>query len=956
MNVLVVSAPRTSLKSLQLRLEAAGHTVGHTIGVSHARAWFERLGPDAVVVDLRGQDGADLVREWREQAPLLPLIVFGGARSEHLKGMAAGATDFLTAPFDDDDVLHCLDTWTHPIVELGDTLQLTDRTVDLKRRVVVRDGQECRLSPNEVKLLSFLAQRPNRPFTRQQLLSRVWGYHPGVISRTVATTMARLRAKVEREPSVPVHLLRVEGIGYRFAPVSSPGFDAPQTRPLAERGPFVGRQAELARVREQLKSRRVVTLTGPAGVGKSRIVRHLLPTIREDGSEVVVCPLGGVARPEALCRAVARALSVTLQHKDPIGGLEQLLADREDLILVLDNAESLDTESRAILERWVQGAPTFLVTSRMALRLPGEQTIPIAPLPLEGEVGAIGLFLGLARSVQPAFAPEGAQDPHVRSIVQALDCLPLALELAAERAALFSPQQLLKRLEDRALLRSRDPQIDPRHASLKAVLDEALSQLTPSEESALLQCTVFPGSFSVDAAEEVVDLSHRAGALPVLEVLHGLVEQGLLQPDQLEQQDDTLRLGMLRSVRSVLTQRPAMDSVIADAHARHGRFFGDLANEALEDLNERGCTATFQLLLAETDNLVVATERAIASDRPEMASACCRGASKALRHAGQVQTGIDLSERVLQMASLLEPAQQRILQSRAGLFLLVGAVTSARADLDRARGLACAKASDLLMLEATIAHRDQQRSEAARLYADVLAHCGPDQAFRAARAQTNLATLLLEMGKPDEAEAHLLRALDRFIETGAHALEGWALNGLASVRCRQDRLYEARELFERAIELHRRTGSQMREAIAASNLASVLGALKDPEEWTDARLELFGRAISIHRQMGNRRSLGISLLGLGQLELECGKAKAAKTTFGRAHLVCIRLGDPQLLGLSQALLGQALGRLGETDAAKEHLATARDLLEKTEDQGPSQLTGELADLVKTVDAELHQRR
>ena len=303
-----------------------------------------------------------------------------------------------------------------------------------------------------------------------------------------------------------------------------------------------GREADLARVCDQVRSARLVTLVGPGGVGKTSLAlaaAHQLQGEFADGATFAA--LAAIADSGELEGAIARALAVPQE-----AALRTFLADRE-LLLVLDNFEQLVVGAPLVAEL-LADAPrlTALVTSREATRLGAERVYPVAPLAGDD---AVELFADRVRAHKPDFGLDDAA-ADVRAICERLDGLPLAVELAAARVGLLSPAELAARLDHALPLLAGGPRDAPeRQQTLRATIDWSYGLLTEAEREAFARFAVFAGGATVQAAEEVTGGS--------LDTLQSLVAKQLLR-----RSED--RLVMLALVREYALERLADDDPVHD--------------------------------------------------------------------------------------------------------------------------------------------------------------------------------------------------------------------------------------------------------------------------------------------------------------------------------------------------------------------------------------------------------
>ncbi len=343
----------------------------------------------------------------------------------------------------------------------------------------------------------------------------------------------RVLAEDGLEPSAPVQALRTAILATPDAvrdaagePAAWSGAGEPAARSRA--GVLVGRDGELATARRLLRAHPLLTLTGPAGVGKSRLAAELARLegpAHLDGARTVWLAALPAGAPAGVARAVAEALGVP----DP-DALVDALAGR-DLLLVLDNAEHV-LDAVAELAAAVQDrcpAVTVLVTSQERLAVPGERVLPLRPLGTEdADAPAVRLFLARAAAVDPGFAPGPDDLAAVLRLCRHLDGLPLAVEMAAARTASATPRDLLDRLDRRfSLLRGARTAVGGRHETLRAAVDWSVRLLAAPERAVFAAVAVFPAGFDAAAAGAV------AGADPdeVAAVLDRLVDRSVLTAD-----------------------------------------------------------------------------------------------------------------------------------------------------------------------------------------------------------------------------------------------------------------------------------------------------------------------------------------------------------------------------------------------------------------------------------------
>ncbi|POX55182.1 AfsR/SARP family transcriptional regulator [Streptomyces sp. Ru71] len=359
---------------------------------------------------------------------------------------------------------------------------------------------------------------------------------------------------------------------------------------------FVGREAELARIGEALAESRLVTLTGPGGVGKTRLALEAAGT----APDVCLVELAPLADGERIPYAVLAALGVRDGFRSPAtDATDRLLAALEDreVLLVLDNCEHL-VEAAARTTALLLGAcpgVRVLATSRESLAITGEVLVPVAPLP---EEPAVRLLLDRARAVRPDL---DADDARVPEICRALDGLPLAIELAAARLRTLSPRELAERLHDRFRLLARgDRAKAPRHRTLRAVVEWSWELLEAKERELAIRLTVFRGGATLDAVAAVCAVPHPE------DVLASLVEKSFVELAG-------GRYRMLETIRAFAAEQPASAGT-QEFLSAHAAYFLRLAERAEPCLRGGEQLPWLARLGAEHDNLDAAQRHLTATD------------------------------------------------------------------------------------------------------------------------------------------------------------------------------------------------------------------------------------------------------------------------------------------------------------------------------------------------------
>ncbi|MCO4773844.1 MAG: winged helix-turn-helix domain-containing protein, partial [Deltaproteobacteria bacterium] len=677
-------------------------------------------------------------------------------------------------------------------------LELRGCTVDFAACVARWPDGERTLTPTETRLLRYLSLQEGRAVDRQELLKEVWGYRGGVVTRTVKTTMGRLRAKVERNPREPDHLLTVTGVGYRFADLAEqggePSVEEPRHTESSDDEPtrhnlpsvaseLVGRDTELGKLRDQVQNgATLVTLVGTGGIGKSALMLRFGADEASRGGwrEIRVADLSSCTRGEDVVRAVATALDARVSADDLNGGMQALagvLKGRGAILLLLDDAERCAADLALVLSRWLDACPraAFIVTSRELLRIAGEAAIPVGPLGLEGG-------LALFRQRVGATAEGYSDDSAVAPVVEQLDGIPLAIEMAAAWADLLGPDALLKRLAGQLdLLRSDRRDRPARHESLRATVASSWELLAENERAGLRELAVFAGAFGVEDAEAVL-----ASGGSVLSLLRRLRERSLLRAEPMSD-DDEPRFRLFRAVRDYAREQGADEA----AALRHGTWLARWgATDTLRRLARQGGVDVDRLVIARED-LVTAARRAVVRTDASVAVPCARALSLLAELRGPALGDEVLLDRVSHIAGLADDQRAWLELERGQLLAALALPDQARRALDDSVKSSAAmsprdRAVLLSRVAAVLLDRDPEEADELARGAVTAADQGDDDAS-SGLALAVQARIDHQLGRTAEAEEHLDRALALLRVAGEKRAEARALQDLASLHAERGR-------------------------------------------------------------------------------------------------------------------------------------------------------------------------
>lgn len=545
----------------------------------------------------------------------------------------------------------------------------------------------------------------------------------------------------------------------------------------------IGREGEIAEISALLQRHRLVTLTGPGGIGKTRLaIEAAWSVLSEYPDGVSFVDLAPIREGHLVPTAIASVLGVREREDRPLmTALKEHLADRRAL-LVLDNFEQV-LDAAPVIAELLSATKRLraLATSRASLHIRGEQDHPVLPLhvPAAGTNVAPGslesfpstaLFLERARSVRSSFTLDASNAATIAAICTRLDGLPLGIELAAARAQLLTPAQILARLDQQlALLGVRGGDRPERQQTMRTAIAWSYDLLTPTEQTLFRLLAVFVGGWSLDAVEGVCGEMLEGEA--VLDLLNGLVDKSLVIVGAA--QDDTPRFRMLEPIRQyaeeLLDQSPDHEHL----HEMHAGFFRKLSSEAARHLTGPNRGKWIRQLDPDLENFRAAVQWFESRGRLESALRLVTSIFEFFGTRGHAREMRLWCERMLAMPAardVTEPALANI-QWQLGLAAGMGGDYQSASDhsqkalsLYRAQQHLKGEANTLLVLSSvSIALGKMDQAKALLDRALVLCRAGSDPSGRGWPLRNTLECLgffELERGDTERARSHFSEAID----------------------------------------------------------------------------------------------------------------------------------------------------------------------------------------------------
>jgi predicted ATPase/class 3 adenylate cyclase len=628
------------------------------------------------------------------------------------------------------------------------------------------------------------------------------------------------------------------------------GFPPPRApRPARHRLPrqrtsFIGRDRDLESLRGLISDAPLVTLTGPGGVGKTRLAIELASTIDErypDG--VWFADLSPLSNPDLVPSVVASAVGVTEDGDQPL--LDRLLAtlDQKRSLLVLDNCEHVIDAAADLADALLAGADglTLLATSREALRIDGEQIWPVGPLslpaedevPLESLVSSDGvrLFVERAARAQPGFTLDEITAPAVYRVCRQLDGLPLATELAAARVGTMSVTELANRLGDRfPVLTTGMRTAPPRQQSLQSIVEWSYDLLSEREQALFRRLAVFSGGFTLEAAESVVS-SDPYTSSDVADSLAHLVEQSLVETDG---DPVSARYRMLVTVWMFAQEKLEESGELQEIRRRHFQWYLALTQRGDAALATAEQAEWLDRLELEHDNIRAALAwitAASGASAEALRLATAAGEFRFIRGYNREATA-DL-ERVLANAGSGTDVEVGYAQLVLGRYMSQTQDADGRGQVLLAASLATFEAADdpsgqascLLALGENHRHAGRFDDARASLSRCLLIATAEENLPMVALATARLAYVEYSLEDNVEAEALARRSLSIAQEISDNRVAGIALHCLTLIACAREEYAAAVEFGSAARARFRTNGDRRATAVVSLALGAANAGL-----------------------------------------------------------------------------------------------------------------------------------
>ncbi len=665
---------------------------------------------------------------------------------------------------------------------------------------------------------------------------------------------------------------------------------APPTR-------LVDRERELGAVCDLLTHDdvRLLTLTGPGGVGKTRLGVEAAANIKDRFTDgVFFIPLSSTTDPSLLVSAIAQTLGLREEGQRPLIESVKDYLHEKNLLLFLDTFEHLLAGATTLAELLAYCEKLkMLVTSREVLRVRGEREFPTPPLPLPNtkkpsadilelsQNPAVTLFTQRALDARPDFALTNENSGAVAEICIRLDGLPLALELAAARIGVLPPQGILERLTERFKLLGMAPRDLPaRQQSLRAAIDSSYDLLEDSEKKLFRHLSVFTDGCTLEAAEKVCNPSRDLG-MEVLDGLASLVQKNLVRREEVNGQ---LRFSMLETIHEYALEQLVKSGEEDEVRLYHWEFFLNMAESAEGQLWRRVYrpeqVVWLNRLETEYGNLRGAlqwSQQKGQLDKVLRLSGTLRKFWSARGHREEGRQWLDSSLQNDRITSVPQPILAKALSASGGLALGPGQFAAARSNFERS-----------LETYKKLADRHGE-----------------------ARVLSDMGYLAAFTEGVEQASTLFAKSLEIHRELGDKEDVADCLYDMGVWTIFRGDLAGARSLLEQSLAIVRELGERPLPGLLRQ-LAEVISAQGD---YSAAR-ELCEEALAATTDLGDTREMGMAVLSIGNLASGQGDFAEAHQLLEKGNAIFRELGSKDSIALSLFLLGQNASSSGDLEGAR----------------------------------------
>ncbi|HEX5671407.1 MAG TPA: adenylate/guanylate cyclase domain-containing protein [Acidimicrobiia bacterium] len=673
------------------------------------------------------------------------------------------------------------------------------------------------------------------------------------------------------EQTEPLYQLVIAGLQENFPPLRT--LDTVPNNLPVQLTSFVGRR-EVEGVAAALASSRLLTLTGPGGTGKTRLSLQVAAELTGSFADGVwFVPLAAITDPDLVTPTVTSILGLQPSNEEPDRRLTEYLKGKE-ILMVLDNLEQVLGAGERI-KIWLQGAPglKILASSRIPLRISGEQEYPVPPLLLPdrdvittpealANYESVALFVDRARASRPDFELTVENADQVAAVVSRLDGLPLAIELAAARIKVLTPAAILERLGSRlSLLTGGARDLPERQRTLRGAIEWSYG-LLDADHQKLFNCLgVFAGSYALTQCEAICGPDV---ALDVLDGVATLADHSLVK---IVSSSDEPRFTMLETIRELAQEHLSSAPVDNELRSRHASVYAALVQEGARHFTRSDSRRWLDRIEVDHDNVRAALNWVIGRGDADLAFSLCFALWRFWQMRGWLHEGRRLVEKALTLEGGSVAGRRDALEaagglaywqadSKATLDFYAGALDLARQTDDAAR-----LADALYNYSVPLTFYDDP--ESARMHAEEALNIGRnlDDRERLGTYTWGIGSVHYFSGEYEEALTRYMEAARHLEETGAVFQIGWTEYMIGTVLIRLGRTAESEPHLRRGLMIFADAGDMSAFALHVRDFAELAILQGDHEK----ALRLAGAAAGL-QDVSETRMLDFVVNQLGSLE------------------------------------------------------------------------------------------